>query len=154
MESIAEAVMALHLVCLELGIPHAVLVTPQALEIAGPDSGERGKALIAGLAPARCGYEDMGLVIQTHAFPMKDYPHDVKLVLCLTDGACNDADLGRDACSALRGKVEVIGVLLDPDERSREYVAHMFGHDRLIACRSQELPQKLGSILRAIRGIQ
>ncbi|MCL0057979.1 hypothetical protein M1N05_02805 [Dehalococcoidales bacterium] len=153
MESIAEAVMALHLVCLELGISHEVLITPQALKIADLNSGERGKALIAGLVPALCGYEDMGLAIKTHAVPMVDSPEDIKLVLCLTDGACNDADLGKKTCMALRGKVEVIGILLDPDDITRAYVAAMFGDDRLIACRSEELPQKLGNILRAIWGI-
>ena len=152
-ESIAEAVMALHLVCLDLGLSHEVLVTPQAFKIADLNSGERGKALIAGLVPARCGHEDMGLAIKTRAAPMVGYPEDIKLVLCLTDGACNDARLGQEICSALRGKVEVIGVLLDPDERTRAYVAEMFGQDRVIACRSEELPQKLGNILRAIRGI-
>lgn len=152
-ESIAEAVMTLHLVCLELGTPHEVLVTPQSLKIADLDSGERGKALIAGLVPALCGYEDMGRAIETHAVPMTDRPEDIKLVLCLTDGACNDAELGKEVCRALRGKVEVIGILLDPDELTRKYVAEMFGQDRVIACRSEELPQKLGNILRAIRGI-
>jgi len=53
----------------------------------------------------------------------------------------------------LRGNVEVIGILLDPDEYTNAYVAEMFGQDRVIACRSDELPQKLGNILRAIRGI-
>lgn len=153
MESIAEAVMTLHLVCLELGVQHEVLITPQALKIADLNSGERGKALIAGLVPALNGYEDMGLAIETNAVPMVDYAEDIKLVLCLTDGACNDADLGKKICLSLRGKVEVIGVLLDPDDTTRDYVAMMFGEDRLIACRSQELPQKLGNILRAIRGI-
>lgn len=72
--SIAKAVMTLHLVCLELGIPHEVLVTPQVLKIAALDSGERGEALIAGLVPALCGYEDMGLAIKTYAVPMAGYP--------------------------------------------------------------------------------
>jgi len=153
MESIAEAVMTVHLVCLELGIPHEVLVTPQDIKIADSGSGERGKALVAGLVPALCGYEDMGLAIQNHALPMVGYPQHIKLVLCLTDGACNDADLGKKVCLALRGKVEVIGILLDPDEETKAYVADMFGQDRIIACRSEELPQKLGNILRAIRGV-
>jgi hypothetical protein len=153
MEPIAEAVMTVHLVCLELGIPHEVLVTPQQLRIADLGSGERGKALIAGLVPALCGYEDMGLAIKTHAVPMVSYPQDIKLVLCLTDGACNDAGLGKEICRALWGKVAVIGILLDPDEQTKGYVTEMFGQDRVIACRSQELPQKLGNILRAIRGI-
>lgn len=152
-ESMAEAVLALHLVCLELGIPHEVLVTPQQLRIADLESGERGKALIAGLVPARCGYEDLGLALKTHALPLVEYPQDIKLVLCLTDGACNDAELGRKICQVLRGKVEVIGLLLDPDDLTRKYVAEMFGKDRVIACSSEELPGKLGNILRAIRGL-
>jgi len=32
-------------------------------------------------------------------------------------------------------------------------VAAMFGEDRAVACRSQELPQKLGNVLRSVRGI-
>jgi len=152
-ESIAEAVMTLHLVCLELGIPHEVIVTPQQLKIADLNSGERGKALIAGLIPALCGYEDIGLAIKKYAIPMVDYPQDIKLVLCLTDGACNDASLGREICQALRGKVEVIGILLDPDEKTKGYIKEMFGEKRFIACRSEELPQKLGNILRAIWSI-
>lgn len=152
MESIAEAVMTVHLVCLELRILHEVLVTPQALKIADLESSEMGKALVAGLVPALCGHEDMGLAIKTYAVPMFNYPQDIKLVLCLTDGACNDASLGKEICRNLRGRVEVIGILLDPDEHTNTYVAEMFGQDRVIACNSEMLPQKLGNILRAIRG--
>jgi hypothetical protein len=153
MESIAEAVMTVHLVCLELGILHEVLVTPQATKITDLGSSERGKALIAGLVPALCDHEDMGLAIKTYAKPMVGFPEDIKLVLCLTDGACNDASFGKEICRSLRGKVEVIGILLDPDEHTNAYVAEMFGQDRVIACHSEQLPQKLGDILRAIRGI-
>lgn len=81
------------------------------------------------------------------------FPQDIKLVLCLTDGACNDAKLGKEICRALRGKVEVIGIPLDPDEHTRAYVADMFGEDRIIAYHSEELPQKLGNILRAIQSL-
>lgn len=153
MESIAESVMMLHLVCLDLGIPHEVIVTPQQYKIADLDSGERGKALIAGLNPAKCGYEDMGLALEKHADPMSSYPEDIKLVLCLTDGVCNDAYRGKDVCQKMRGKVEVIGVLLDPDEHTKGYVSEMFGADRTIACNSADLPQKLGNVLRAISGV-
>jgi hypothetical protein len=152
-ESMSQAIMTLHLVCLELGILHEVIVTPHQIKIADLESGERGKALIAGLSPALCGYEDMGLAIKNHALPMVDCPEDVKLVLCLTDGACNDAELGKEICRALRGRVEVIGVLLDPEAHTKSYLDDMFGEDRVIACNAAELPQKLGNILRAIRGI-
>jgi hypothetical protein len=153
MQSIAEAVMMLHLVCLELEIRHEVIVTPQALTIADSAIGERGKALIAGLVPAKCGYEDMGKAIQNHAAPMAEDPEDLKLVVCLTDGACNDAELGKTLCRALRGRVDVTGVLLDPDDSTRNFVGDMFGEDRLISCRSEELPERLARMLRAIRGI-
>jgi len=64
-----------------------------------------------------------------------------------------DAELGKKVCKELRRKVEVIGILLDPNEITKRYVEDMFGEDRVIACSSSELPQKLGNILRAIRGI-
>lgn len=67
----------------------------------------------------------------------------MQLAVCLTDGACNDAELGKKICRSLRGSVTVIGVLLDPDDATRSYVADMFGNDRLICCRSEDLPQKL-----------
>lgn len=47
----------------------------------------------------------------------------------------------------------MIEILLDSDEHTKSYVAEMFGQDRIIACRSEELPQKLGNIMRAIRGV-
>jgi hypothetical protein len=84
---------------------------------------------------------------------MQDCREDIKLVLCLTDGACNDASLGKEICTALRGKVEVIGILLEPDDVTKSYLTDMFGKDKVIACRSKELPIKLGNILRAIRGV-
>jgi hypothetical protein len=152
-ESMAQAIMTLHFVCLEIGILHEVIVTPQQIIIADLKSGERGKALIAGLSPALCGYEDMGLAIKNHALPMVDCPEDIKLVLCLTDGACNDAELGKEICQALRGKVEVIGVLLDPEAHTKSYLVDMFGEDRVIACNALELPQKIANVLRVIRGI-
>ena len=153
MHSVAEAVMMLHLVCLDLGLRHEVIVTPQDLKIADSASGERGKALIAGLMPAKTGHEDMGKAIETYAVPMPRDPEDIKLVVCLTDGACNDAMLGTKLCAELRGRVDVTGVLLDPDDRTREYVREMFGSDRLICCNSQDLPEKLAQMLRAIRGV-
>ncbi len=153
MHSVAESVMVLHLVCIELGIRHEVIVTPQGLCIADAESGERGKALIAGLIPAKCGYEDLGKSIDAFAVPMASDPEDLKVVVCLTDGACNDAELGKRLCRLLRGRVDVTGVLLDPDDGTRAFVADMFGEDRLICCRSEGLPQKLAQMLRAIRGV-
>ncbi len=39
----------------------------------------------------------------------------------------------------LRGAVDVTGVLFDPDDGTQVYVQEMFGKDRLICCRSDEL---------------
>jgi len=145
--------MTVHLVCLELEILHEVLVIPQTIKIADLESGERGKTFIAGLVLALCGYEEMGLAIKTYAVSMVEASQDVKFVLCLTDGACNDAELGKKVCLGLRGGVEVIGVLLDLDEYTKDYVVDMFGEDGIITCCSEEFPQKLGNILRVIRDI-
>lgn len=53
MESVAEGAMALRLACTALGIDHRVMVTPQQTDLADLESGERGKALIAGPVPAQ-----------------------------------------------------------------------------------------------------
>jgi hypothetical protein len=151
--SITESVMMLHLVFNELNIRHEIIVTPQQIRIADNSSGERGKALIAGLIPAKCGWENMGLALKTHAMPMMAFHEDIKLVLCLTDGACNDAKMGKEICYRLRGKVDIIGILLDPDERTTGYVTAMFGQDRVITCNSEKVPHRLGDIIRVIRGI-
>lgn len=111
------------------------------------------KEVSTDIVSAICGYEDMGLALQSYAASMVNHSGEIKLVLCLVDGVCNDAELGKEICRSLRGKVEVIGILLDPDDYTKGYVVDMFGEDRVIACRSEELPRKLGNILRAIRGI-
>jgi hypothetical protein len=51
------------------------------------------------------------------------------------------------------GRGEVIGILLDPDDATRQAMVDIFGQDRLIACESKELPKKLAAMLRSIRGI-
>lgn len=80
--------MALYLVCVELPVSHEGLIIPQEFKIAALASGERDKALIAGLVPGLCDHKDMGLAIQTYAVPMVGYPGDIELVLRLTDGTC------------------------------------------------------------------
>jgi hypothetical protein len=42
----------------------------------------------------------------------------------------------------------VIGVLLDPDDGAGIAMTEIFGQDRLVACKSKELPRKLASMLR------
>lgn len=80
-------------------------------------------------------------------------PADVRLLLVLHDGYPNDGERAKKLCAELRGKVEVIGVLLDPDEGTQNAMREIFGTDRLIACKSKELPKKLAAMLRSVRGI-
>jgi len=47
----------------------------------------------------------------------------------------------------------MVGVLLDPQDATRTAMKDLFGHDRLVACASPELPKKLAAMLRVIRGI-
>jgi len=70
------------------------------------------------------------LQLKIMQYPWIEYPSDIKLVLCLTDGSCNDVKLVKEVCRALRGKVEVIGILLYSDKVTEKYVEDMFGEDR------------------------
>jgi hypothetical protein len=152
-ESVAEASMMLHLTCEALGVDHQVAVTPQQTVLAETGSGERGKALIAGMSPAQTGYEDAAVAIQQHSDGLFASGAQIKLLLVLHDGHPNDASAAKKLCLELRGKVEIVGILLDPDETCRKSMAEIFGADRLVACASRELPSKLAAMLRSIRGI-
>lgn len=152
-ESVAEGAMMLHLACEVLGIEHQVAVTPQQIVLADNDSGERGKALIAGMVPAKTGWEDIAVAIRRHGDALLQSVASVRLIVVLHDGYPNDGEDAKRLCLTLRGKVEVIGILLDPDDATKQAMAEIFGHDRLIACESKELPKKLAAMLRSIRGI-
>ena len=152
-ESVAEGAMMLHLACTALGVDHQVAVTPQQTVLADPASGERGKALIAGMVPAQTGWEDIAVAIQRHSQDLLSSNAAIRLVFVLHDGYPNDGAKARELCRELRGKVEVIGVLLDPDEGTQKAMSDIFGLDRLVACRSKELPKKLAAMLRSIRGV-
>jgi nitric oxide reductase activation protein len=152
-DSVAETSMMLHLACEALGVDHQVAVTPQQIVLAEMGSGERGKALIAGVAPAQTGYEDAAVAIQLHSDGLLASGAQIRLLFVLHDGHPNDAAAAKKLCLALRGKVEVIGVLLDPDETCRKAMGEIFGEDRLVACASRELPAKLAAMLRSVRGI-
>lgn len=154
MEGVAEGAMMLHLFALEAGLDHAIVVTPNDVRIAGPDSGERGLALIAGLVPALTWWEDLGKAIEVHAAELADRPEEVKLLICAHDGHPNDAEMAREACRRYRGRVEVIGVGIDLDEECAELMRGIFGENRLILCRApEELPRRLGMIVRAVWGL-
>jgi hypothetical protein len=152
-ESVAEGAMMLHLACLALGIDHQVAVTPQQTVLASPESGERGKALIAGMVPAQTGWEDVAVAVKRHSDELMQAAADVRLIFVLHDGYPNDGPEAKKLCQSLRGKVEVIGVLLDPDEGTEHATGEIFGGDRLVACQSAELPGKLAAMLRSIRGV-
>jgi hypothetical protein len=153
MEAVAEAVMVLHLACLALGIDHQVIVIPQGVRIADLHTGERGKALIAGLVPARTSWEDVGKNLARYLGELASAEADIRLAAVLHDGFPNDAELARDEAIRHRGRVETIGVLLDPDEDSLEAMRAIFGLDRLIGTAAETLPVKLGSVVRNLRGL-
>jgi len=152
-DSVAEGAMMLHLACEALEIEHQVAVTPQQTVLAENGSGERGKALIAGMAPAKTGWEDIAVAIRRHSEGLLQSAAAIRLIVVLHDGYPNDGEEAKRLCLTLRGKVEVIGILLDPDDATRQAMADIFGTDRLIACESKELPKKLAAMLRSIRGI-
>ena len=128
-------------------------MTPQQAVLADPSSGERGKALIAGMVPALTGWEDVAVAIGRHGKELIESAAAIRLVLVLHDGYPNDGEKARNLCLDLRGKVEVIGILLDPDDATRTAMSEIFGADRLVACRANQLPKKLAAMLRSVRGI-
>jgi hypothetical protein len=151
MESVAEAALAIHLVCAELGIRHAVAVTPQQVVLADNATGERGKALLAGLVPARTEWEDVATAIATHRRALEAEAAVRKVLLVVHDGYPNDAEAARRLCTDRTTGVETIGILLDPDAATRAAMAGIFA-ERLIACGASALPRKLGALLRAYAG--
>ena len=153
MESVAEGSMMLHLACAALGLDHQVAVTPQQATLADPSSGEGGKALIAGMVPALTGWEDVSVAVSRHSTELIESAAAIRIILVLHDGYPNDGEVAKKLCLDLRGKVEVIGILLDPDDATRAAMGDIFGADRLVACRANELPKKLAAMLRSIRGI-
>jgi nitric oxide reductase activation protein len=152
-ESVAEGAMTLHLACEALRIDHRIAVTPQQTVLAERGSGERGKALIAGMVPAQTGWEDIAVAIQRRSEELLRSGADIRLLLVLHDGYPNDGPDAKKLCQSLRGKVEVIGVLLDPDDGTQRAMGEIFGQDRLVACQSAQLPRKLAAMLRSIRGV-
>ena len=104
------------------------------------------------MVPAKTGYEDLAVAIRVRSDELLATVADIRLLFVLHDGYPNDADRAKSLCQSLRGKVEVIGVLLDPDEGTISAMREIFGADRLVACASNDLPKKLAAILEAIRG--
>jgi hypothetical protein len=147
-----EGAMMLHLVGVRLNIPHEIALTPNDIRIANLTSGERGLALIAGLE-GEMTYEGIDVTLATHTKELLADRADIKLVLVVHDGYPDNPDRLKSLCQYLRGKVEVIGLGLDYDEVMAETMKELFGSDRLILCRTpEELPRKLGTLLRVIYG--
>lgn len=154
MECVAEGAMMLHLFAVEASIDHQVVVTPNDVRLASLELGERGLALIAGLVPALTWWEDIGKTIETHCAELVQRPEDVKVLICCHDGYPNDGDVAREVCKRFREKVEVIGVGIDLDAGCAAEMQKIFGASHLILCRTpEELPRKLGMVLRAIYGL-
>jgi hypothetical protein len=149
----AEAAMMLHLAFVELRLDHGISVMPQQLHLADLLSGEVGKALIAGVVPAKTGYEDLAVAIRIRSDELLASVAEVRLLFVLHDGYPNDGEKAKSLCQSLRGKVEVIGALLDPDDGTQNAMRQIFGADRLVACASKDLPKKLAAMLEAIRGV-
>ncbi|MBF6599631.1 MAG: hypothetical protein IVW36_03870 [Dehalococcoidia bacterium] len=149
----AEAAMMLHLACVELEIDHGISVMPQQLTLANLTTGERGKALIAGVVPAKTGYENLAIAIERQSSELLSVVADLRVLFVVHDGYPNDAEKAQRLCLALRAKVEVIGVLIDPDESTAKAMREIFGTDRLVACAASNLPIKLAAMLESIRGV-
>jgi len=147
-----QGAMLVHLVCVRLEINHQIALTPNDLRIANLTSGERGLALIAGVRGAM-EYEGIDVTLLTHATELENAQADVKLVLVIHDGFPDSPNQLKSLCQSLRGKVEVIGLGLGYNEKMAEALKELFGSDRLILCSTaQELPKKLGMLLRVIYG--
>ena len=154
MEHAAQAAMLLHLAAVELAIPHQIVVTPDDIRVANLESGELGLALIAGMVPAQSGWEDTGLAVSLHAGQLLALDADVKLLMVIHDGMGNDHELLAKECRRFKDKVLTLGVGLGMGEMEAGLLKEQFGPDRYIHCAlPEELPAKVGAILRAVRGV-
>jgi hypothetical protein len=150
----AQSAMMLHLAAVELEIPHEIVVTPDDIRIASLGSGEMGLAMIAGIDPALTGYEDTGLAVSVHGSELSARSEDVKLLLVVHDGMGNDYELLQNECRRLRDKVLILGLGIGMGETEAGLLRKQFGPDRYIHCAlPEELPAKLGAVLRAVQGV-
>jgi hypothetical protein len=153
-EHAARAAMLLHLAGVQLGIPHQIVVTPDDIRLADLETGELGLALIAGIVPAKTGWEDTGLAVSRHGAELAAKPEDIKLLLVIHDGMGNDQELLAKECKRLRDQVFILGLGIGMGELEVGLLKEQFGPDRYIHCASpEELPAKVGAILRAVRGV-
>ncbi len=150
----AQAAMLMHLAGVELHIPHQIIVTPDDIRIAHLQTGERGLALIAGIAPAQTGWEDTGKAVAVHSAELAAMTEDMKLLIVIHDGMGNDYELLTQECRRLRDRVTILGLDLGMGDVEADLLRGQFGADRYIHCASpEELPQKVGAILSAMRAV-
>jgi hypothetical protein len=153
MDYAKRGALVLHLVGVELEIAHEIAVTPNDVLIANLESGERGLALLAGLS-GKTSWEGIDVTLEAHARELLARSEDMRLILVIHDGMPDNYNRVKKLCQVLRGRIEVIGLGLDLDERCAELMRGLFVRDRLILCqRPEDLPRKLGTLLRAIYGI-
>ena len=70
------------------------------------------------------------------------------------DGMGNDHELLASECQRLRDKKLIPGVGIGMGEMETGLLKEQFGPDRYIHCATpEELPTKMGAILRAVRGV-
>ena len=110
--------------------------------------------MIAGIMPSQSGYEDTGLAVSVHGKELLSRSEDIKLLMVIHDGMGNDYELLTRECQSLRNKLLILGIGLGMGETEAELLKEQFGPDRYIHCASpEELPQKIGTVLRSVRGV-
>ena len=106
------------------------------------------------MVPAQTDYEDTGQAVLRHGEELLARHEDIKLLLVIHDGMGNDHPLLTKECERLRDQVLILGIGIGLGEMEASLLKEQFGADRYIHCeRSEELPVKIGSVLRAVRGI-
>jgi hypothetical protein len=79
---------------------------------------------------------------------------DIKLLLGIHDGMGNDHGLLAQECQRLRNRVLILGLGLGMGDLEAGLLKEQFGLDRYIHCeRPEDLPAKVGAVLRAVRGL-
>ena len=151
-EHAAQTAILMHLAAKELSIPHGIAIAPHDIRIASLESGEEALAMIAGILPAQTSWEDTGLAVSLHGNELAARKEDVKLLIVIHDGMGNDHELLARECRRLRDRVLVIGLGIGMEEMEADLLREQFGPDRYISCKSaEELPEKVGAILRSVR---
>lgn len=157
MQAAQEGVMALHLACEELGIPHAISLFDDEVVLKEYEhQGELTKALIAGWE-GETDEEHIDVLMNERGRRLMQRPEPVKVMVLLHDGrpvVHGEADRIRDWI-VKHPEIMVIGVYLSVDLTSdwaQREAARMAGlFPRLVVAEPPTLALKLGAVLRAVR---